>query len=183
MTPKKFYKIDSALLDKIIAVAYKDASLWNRFYIWLLSFYNKDIKDALKEYRATAKEVHQIQLDEAPDYLVQNILKEDTNTKHSVLMDFLTIIFNKPILSAVASTAVVAAIVVSLLFSPQQSITYSRHEIEKADEQARYALSIIGSILNKTNNTLQKDVLQKNISEPINNGIKDFNNLFKGGTK
>ena len=50
--------IDEKLLDKIIAVAYSDAALYDRLVVWLNSKSDPEIKKLLDEYKLTAASVH-----------------------------------------------------------------------------------------------------------------------------
>ena len=54
MQEKKSNKIDEKLLDKIIAVAYSDAGLYDRIIVWVKSKNNPEIKGLLDEYKLTA---------------------------------------------------------------------------------------------------------------------------------
>lgn len=67
MQDKKLNNIDEEILDKIIAVAYKDASLKDRIRIYLLAKKDPEVKKLLSEYRETAGNIKKVPLDECPD--------------------------------------------------------------------------------------------------------------------
>jgi len=54
MREKSSYKIDEKLLDKIIAVAYSDAGLYDRMVVWINVRRDPEIKGLLDEYKLKA---------------------------------------------------------------------------------------------------------------------------------
>ena len=76
----------------------------------------------------------------------------------------------------------------SILFSllSDREIKYNGftvEEVEKANRESRLAMSIVADIFSKTGKTLKTDILYKEISKPINEGMNTVNKLFNKETK
>lgn len=175
--------IPEELLESIIRVAYKDAGLQERIKIKKLAETDESVRKVLEEYRATAESVHSIQPDECPAELLEG-LREHKNfakpQKPSLFLDFYTALFVKPYVTAATVTVLLIAIVISI--SINRSVYYDGYEtaeVEKANRQAKYALSIVGKVFKSTTNSLANEILTDRVSKPINEGIKTVNNLFK----
>ena len=66
-------KIDEKLLDKIIAVAYGDAGLYDRLIVWMHARRDPEIKTLLDEYRLTAYSVHSLDEKKLPEANLKSV--------------------------------------------------------------------------------------------------------------
>lgn len=183
MKHKNNYIIDAEMLNKIISVAYGDASLKERYIVYKASKKRAEIKALLEEYRSTARSVHALPLEECPDEITdlmgcKFIPREKTGK--SFWFDVYSAFFSRPLLSAVAATMIVIAMLTSILFFEKnhQAAAYSMEEIEQANNQVKYALALVKDAFNKSNNILSEDILKNKIAVPIGEGIKYVNTLL-----
>lgn len=181
MNDKKLIEPNEKLLNKIIAVAYNDAGIFDRYIVYRAAKRDKNIQNILKEFRVTAKEVHQITEEECPKEIIELIEQKSISLQtksNSFTTDFITIVLNRPLISAAASVIVLGAVLIGLFSTRPIQPSYSKNEVETADRQARQAFAIVGKIFNQTEMTLKKEVLNDRVSKPINEGLEIVNNLF-----
>ena len=86
MQDKKLNNIDENILDKIIAVAYKDASLKERISIYFLANKNPEVKKLLTEYNETAGNVRKVPLEECPDSVITSLEIKTGKEKKSFII-------------------------------------------------------------------------------------------------
>lgn len=186
MKQKKSFKITEELLNKIISVAYNDASYFNKIRIYRAAAKDPKVLEILTSYKETANKVKQIKEEACPDGLIKSISPEVIPTKKSrrtFLSDLFAIIYRRPIISAAATLILIIAIITALIINKPveyHNHNYSQAEIIKADKEAHYALEIVGKVFNRTNSTLRKEILGEKVSKPIRESIGLVNNLFKG---
>jgi len=179
--------IDKELIDKIISVAYGNANLKDKILIKKSASKDEEIKNLLNEFKSTAnsfanslKEFKNIK---CPDYLIQNaqrkIKLEEENSKLSLNDIFNSLFANKAKIFLTAAS-VIAFLVFTILFNPENANKYSSSEIKKAEIEATKTLAFVGSILNNSNKKFVNEILPKKVSKPVNDGIKIVNNLFDG---
>jgi len=186
MKQKKSSKITEELLNKIISVAYNDASYLNKIRSYRAAAKDPRVLEILNSYKETANKIKQIKEEACPDGLLKSINHEVILTKKSrrtFLSDLFAIIYRRPIISAAATLILIIAIITALIINKPveyHNHYYSQMEIIKADKEAHYALEIVGKVFNRTNSTLQKEILNEKISKPIRESIGLVNNLFKG---
>ena len=187
MKQKKSFKITEELLNKIISVAYNDASYFNKIRIYRAAAKNPKVLKILSSYKETANKVKQIKEDVYAEDLIKPINSEVILTRKSqktFLSDLFAIIYRRPIISVAVTLILILTIITALIinkpvhYNYQQN--YSQTEIIKAGKEARYALEIVGRVFNRTNSTLRKEILDKKVSKPIRESIGLINNLFKG---
>jgi len=189
MNRKKYFELNEELHTKIISVAYGESSLAEKIQVLRAASKNKTIRDLLNSYTQTANAAKQIREEECPEEIlnnnaeIQKIISSNRNSRF--MQDLYSILFARPLVSAVASFVIVAAIVVSLIVNKpiQYSYKYSNAEIVNADQKARLALLIIGKIFKDTQTNLQNEILRDMVAKPINNGIGIVNNILEGELK
>lgn len=182
MNRKKSFEISEELLNKIVSVAYGDASLIDKIKIRKLAKIQPVVSSLLEEYKKTAKSVHSIKMDECPSEIV-NSSKEigniSTESKSSIFLDFYTAVFSKPIVSAATVIILTIAIITSVFIDRSGTYGgYTLEEIERANRQTRQALAIVSGIFSKTQNSLTNDIIISKVSKPINEGMNTVNKLF-----
>jgi hypothetical protein len=183
MLEKSSNKIDEKLLDKIIAVAYNDAGLYDRMVVWIKARRYPEIKKLLDEYKLTASAVHSLDEKNLSDSMV-NSIKQRTNGKSN--SDFIgSIIYSfasKPLLSASTAGIIILAIVSVLLFyNPPLQQKYTKAEIELAQRQLGESLAIVNKVFQNTEIKIDIDVLSKHVSKPLNKGLIYLNDYLIGG--
>lgn len=179
------YNIPEETMDKIIRVAYGDASAKDKREINQLAMRDESVQKLLNEYLETANSVHEIKIDECPPELVERANKGTIKhevPKRSFVFELYSLVFSKPLVSAVAIGILVAAIVTSIFINRNNMYEgYSLAEIERANSEARMALALVGKIFNETGNSITQEILTDKVGKPINEGIKSVNKLFKEG--
>ncbi|TSA27078.1 MAG: hypothetical protein D4R68_06200 [Ignavibacteriales bacterium] len=188
MSRKKSFELNEDMINKIISVAYEDASLKNKFIVMRAAAQNPEIRAALYSYKQTAKEVDVLREEEYPDDLIRNVIRKSlpaSKNRTSFLFDLYSTVFSRPIISAVTTIILITAIVTALIVNKpaQLNYHYSQTEINDADQQARKAFAIVGKFFKQTQTTLENEIMGERVAKPINNGIGIVNNLFEGETK
>ena len=86
MQNKKLNKMDENILDKIISVAYKDASLKDRINVYFLAKKNPEVKKLLTEYRETAGNARKVPMEECPDSVITSLEIKTGKEKKSFII-------------------------------------------------------------------------------------------------
>lgn len=188
MSRKKSFDLDEEMVNKIISVAYDDATLIDKFIVMRVAAQNPEIRKMLSAYKQTAKEVDMLREEEYPDDLLRNVLRKnlpESKNAISFLFDLYSTVFSRPVVSAVTTIILITAIVTTLIINKPAQISYhySQTEINDADLQARKAFAIVGKFFKQTQLTLQNEVLGERVAKPINEGLGIVNNIFEGETK
>jgi hypothetical protein len=183
MKRKMSYEITDTFLDKIISVAYNDASLFDKIKIFRAVAIDSKVRELYSTYKKTAWEVKQLQKDVCPEEFLKSIeLKtiQSTKKRDGFLLDLFSIIYNRPVISALTTLILIISIITALIINKPIKYNYSQAEIMKADKEARYALELVGKVFKQTNSTFQQEVLGEKVSRPFRESIGFVNNLFKG---
>ncbi|MBK8944466.1 MAG: hypothetical protein IPM32_04255 [Ignavibacteriae bacterium] len=179
--------MNEELLNKIIDVAYRNASVWKKFEIYFLAFKNSEVKNTLAEYKVTAKKVKNLEIEDCPENIINNvakIIKSENINSHSLISDIYNILFNRPLLSGTMATVFILAIISTFVFQrPEIKEHYTKQEIEIAEKQTRETFELIASVLNKTKNTVEQEVLAKRVSKPIKQSLNLVNDYLEGENK
>ena len=188
MNRKEAFELNEEMINKIISVAYKDATLMDKFIVMTAAAQNPEIREMLSSYRQTAKEVEELHEEEFPDDLLKNVIRKNLpvlKNKSSFLFDLYSTVFSRPVISAVTTIVLITAIVTTLVVNKpaQISYRYSQAEINSADQQARKALAIVGKFFKQTQTTLENEIMNERVAKPINNGIGIVNNILEGEIK
>jgi hypothetical protein len=176
--------VEKNLLNKIISVAYGDASIFDRIKIYGLSKNNAEIKSILDDHKKIADAAHQLNLEKCPQKIIDSVQvkngQKHVNTS-SLLTDLYTFIFGKPILSTAVFSIIILALVSTLIFRrPEIHQQYSKQEIEVADQQVKQSLALIAGVFNKTKTTVEYDVLTDRVSRPIKESFNIVNEFLQG---
>jgi hypothetical protein len=166
--------IDEKILDRIIAVAYKDAPLIDRIRIFLLAKKNPEIKKLLKEYRRTANNIKKVPLEECPDSIIKSLdIKTRKENRYLIL---------KPAYVFVITVLVISTLMVVLLNqNKEKEHTYTKAEIELAEQQVKTSLAIVNRVFKKTEDLIQEDILPKRVGKPIYKSLSIINEVLIGG--
>ena len=175
--------IDEKLLDKIIAVAYKDAGLYDRMVVWINERKYPEIEKTLAEYKHTAKSVHQLAESELPESTISSVRQRiKGKTPNDFFGSLIYSFASKPLLTASIAGIIILTIVSTLLFynpSPEQK--YTKAEIELAQQQLGESLAIVNKVFLNTEIKIDKEVLSKHVSKPLNKGLIYLNDYLIGG--
>ncbi|MFA8343404.1 MAG: hypothetical protein ACEPO8_10600 [Rhodothermaceae bacterium] len=182
MNRKKSFKIDEKLLEKIVSVAYGNAGFIDKLGVRRLAKKYPEVKEALENYEKTAKELKKMDFSACPDELIENVEKLiniDKKKERSLFSDLGSIFITKPLYSAAAVTIFVIAILFSTTLERNfEHSEFSKQEVEVAGEQVEKALALIGKVFNTARTTIEKDILTKQVSNPLNESVKSVNDLF-----
>ena len=182
MNAMKSFNIDNDLLNKIISVAYGDASLKDKLHIRRLAGNREEVKKLLEEYRAVAAEVHSLKEEDCPQTLIHNLPVKALRRK-SLSMDLYSLIFSKPIFTAAVSAVLLAAVVFGIMNNKPIAYrhNYSQADVLLAERQAKQAFAIVGKIFNETSTTLKNEVIESKVAKPIGESLGIVNNLINKG--
>jgi hypothetical protein len=188
MNRKKVFEPNEEMINKIISVAYKDATLMDKFIVMRTAAQNPEIREMLSSYRQTAKDVEGLREEEFPDDLLKNVIRKNLpalKNKNSFWFDFYSTVFSRPVISVFTTIVLITAIVTTLIVNKPAKISYhySQSEINAADLQARKALAIVGKFFKQTRSTLENEIMNERVAKPINNGIGIVNNILEGEIK
>ncbi len=181
-------KIDAKLLDKIIAVAYSDAGLYDRLVVWMKARREPEIKKMLDEYKLTASSVHSLDENKLPEANLKSVyhkIGKSENPKTVFPFIYSSIhpfFFSKPLVSSAAIGVIIITIVSVLLFyNPKPEHKYTKAEIELAQQQLGESLAIVNKVFQNTEKTLDADVISKHVSKHLNKGLIYLNDYLIGG--
>jgi hypothetical protein len=166
--------IDEEMLNRIIAVAYKDAPSLDRIGIYFLAKKNPEVKKLLNEYRRTANGVKKVPREKCPDSVVKSLEAKTLEKKKSFILK-LAYVFTITVI--VISTLVV----VLLNQSKEKEHIYTKAEIELAEEQVKTSLAIVNRVFKKTEDLIQEDILPKRVAKPIHKSLSIINEVLIGG--
>ena len=181
MLLKKSYEINEALANEIISVAYGDSSLHIKFKIYRLSKNNPDVKKLLENYRAVAKEVHNLKEEDFPEELLKRVKQKTIGQdikSNSFAADLYTLLFIRPLVSATVLAVLIGTIVFGIIMNRAIEYRYTPEQVELADKQGKEALGIVGKIFNQTSVTLKEDVLNSRVAKPIRESMGIVNEFF-----
>ncbi|MCH7962339.1 MAG: hypothetical protein IH852_00185 [Bacteroidetes bacterium] len=188
MQEKSSNKIDEKLLDKIIAVAYSDAGLYDRMVVWINAMRDPEIKELLDEYKLTASSVHSLEEKKYPEANLKSVYhKIGQRGKSNPAVPFIhsfihSFNFSKPLVSSAAVGLIIVAIVSVLLFyNPPPEQKYSKAEIEFAQKQLGESLAIVNKVFHQTRKKIDAEVITKYVSKPLNKGLNLINDYLIGG--
>lgn len=165
--------MDEKLINRIISAAYDDCGIIEKLRIKKILRQNPEAEKIYKNYRDVAKGVHALPRTECPGYILDRVesnIKQRGITSRSYL---------KP--AAAFTTLVIAAIVAMFSMINNVEPAYTNAELRVAEVQAKESLSLVSRILNKTTNTIGKEILPDKVSKPVQEGLNIINNLLIGG--
>lgn len=176
--------MDEKLLNRIIAVAYGDASWYEKFKVNRLAKKREDVQLFLEEYTQIANKIKTLRSETIPEEIIfkvkQNINLQKEPPK-SILFDLYSMIFGKPVFSGIIVSIIILAIASALIIKrPEIHNIYTQQEIQLADQQVKQSLALIAGVFNKTKSTVENDVLTNRISKPLKNSITKVNEFFIG---
>jgi len=184
---KESDKLNQKLTDKIINVAYGNAGIVDRIYIFFKAKADGKANSLLNEYRNTAISVHNLKQEEVPDYI---IAKAKSITGGTGQNEFIPSHISYGVFSFL-STKVIPATVLGILFifivsflilrEPSPSHKYSKAEIELAEKQLKQSLAIVGKAFQKAEKSFSEEVLNNQINKNLNRGYFLVNNILIGG--
>jgi len=176
-------KIDEKLFDKIIAVAYNDAGLYDRLIVWINARRYPEIEKLLAEYRLTAQSVHQLVEAEFPESTLSSVRQRTTgNSRYDFIGSIIYSFSAKPLLSASTAGIIILTIVSVLLFyNPTPEHKYTKAEIELAQQQLGESLAIVNKVFQNTEMKIDVEVISKHVSKPLNKGLIYLNDYLIGG--
>ena len=176
--------MDENLINRIISVAYNDASFFEKQRIYKLAENDPNVKKLLEQHRRIADQSHRIKIDDCPDYIVENIKQKNTTksaTGNSLFFDIYSFVFRRPAVSASILSLFVLALISSLIIKrPEIHQQYSKQEIELADQQVKHSLALIAGVFKKTSNTVENDILTERVSRPIKESFNLVNDYLQG---
>lgn len=186
MNRKKSFDLTEELHNKIISAAYGDAGFFDKIRVLRAIAKNPEAKKLYASYMLTAAEVKQIREENFTSDFVTRLAGENVPAiKHnrSMMFDFLSVLFARPVISFATALILIASIVYTLTFNKPVPINYNKvneAEVLRAEEQAKYALAIVDNIFQKANQTLQNEILNEKVTKPIKESVGIVNNILKG---
>lgn len=176
--------INPKLIEKIINVAYGDASFFERMTIYWKASRNDEVRRILEEYKATANSVQSIRKEELPEYVIESVRRriEFENEAEGLILKIYFALFRKPIFSAAVVGIFVLALVSVLIFKqPASTSKYSKTEIELAQQQLGESIAIVNKVFNKVGKKLDKEIINDRVNKQLNKGLNLVNEYLIGG--
>ncbi|MCX6150441.1 MAG: hypothetical protein NTX22_07975 [Ignavibacteriales bacterium] len=175
----------------IINTAYGDASIIQRLKVFHHLKKCSNCKSLYLEHKIAAEALHVLPEMECPDSIIQKIESRIGERKFeatSFLVDFYSIFTRVSYKTAIVSVVTIAVLVVFAISlrnnnKSNDATKYSTLEVEHANEQAKQALALVGKVLNSTQSRLEKEILTKQVANPLNKSLNAINDLFKSGEK
>jgi hypothetical protein len=165
--------MDEKLINRIISAAYDDCGLIEKRRIKRILRQNPEAEKIYKNFRDVAKGVHALPGMECPGYILDRV---ESNIKHRGITSRS---YLKP--AAAFTTMVIAAVVAMFSMINNVEPSYSNAELRAAEVQAKESLSLVSRVLNKTTDTIGKEILPDKVSKPVKEGLNIINNLLIGG--
>ncbi len=160
--------INQKLIDKIVNVAYGDASITERMIVNWKASRTDEVRKILEEYKATAISVHNMERENLPEYVIESVRKriEFENESENLISKIYFALFKKPIFSAAVVGIFVLALISMFLFrQPAETPKYSNAEIELAQQQLGESIAIINEVFNKAEQKLDKEIINDRVSK------------------
>ena len=171
--------MDEKLLNRIIKVAYGEASLGEKLKIQKLAKSNKEVELLLQKHTDIARKTKMLETESFPDELlekVKNVTNVADKNEKSLFYDIYSFIFMRPAVSAAILSIFILALISTFVFQrPEIHQQYSKQEIELADKQVKQSLALIASVFKKTTSTVEKDILTERVSKPIKESFNLLN--------
>ncbi len=184
MSENNLNNLEPELVDKIISVAYGDASITERIIVNWKASRNDEVRKVLEEYKATANSVHSIRKEKLPEYVIESVRRriEFENETESLISKIYFALFRKPIFSAAVVGIFVLALVSVLIFKqPASTSKYSKTEIELAQQQLGESIAIVNKVFNKVEKKLDKEIINDRVNKQLNKGLNLVNEYLIGG--
>jgi len=179
--------VKDELLNRIISVAYGDAKIKEKMSIYLLSLKNEEVKKVLQEHKRIAAAAHNLDLEECPDNLIEKVsksIKTNSLRSQSMFVDIYSIFIRRPILTGSLAAVIILAVISTFIFErPEIKQQYTQQQIEQADSEVKYSLALVANVLNKTKNTVEKDVFEDRVNKPIKQSLFMINDYLQGDKK
>ena len=165
MKPTK--EITEQYLNKIIGVAYGDASFLDKIKIYFDALRNTAIKKILYEYKETSKQVHMISYEE-----YRGEIPVELPNIAGWILNYLYVFFKRPIISTALALLIIGGVAGYLIINPgHSSPQYTQQELMIADQQAKESFALVASIFDRTKNELKDKIFNEKVNKPINKGL------------
>ena len=177
---KKSNRIEEKYLDKIIQVAYGEGNLFEKLSVYFRAKKDPSVKNLLDEYRLTASVLDSMKNEKCPENLVSRTAVQVSGGRRFSwkLFDGL---LKKPVITAAAAVLIAVIFSLYMIETQKSKPQYSKVRIMQAELEVKKSLVIIDRVFKNTRSTLENDVLKKQVSPPIREGINVVHNLFNGG--
>jgi hypothetical protein len=143
-----------------------------------------EVRELLDEYRATAKTVHKLELEEVPENVIENLQRRTDSfiEQENFLEKIYFALFSKPILSSAVIGITVLLLTSLFIFKqPTPSHKYTKGEIELAQKQLGESLAIVNKVFQKTSKKIDGELIPNHVSKPLNKGLNLINDYLVGG--
>jgi len=177
--------MNDKIVDKIINCAYRDAGLFTKIQIFILTMKDREVKELYCKYRATASEVRKIKEDELPERCVEKInenagLKPSKDT--SFFTDIVILFTSKPMIASFAAFVLLGILITAIYIKrPEQQIEYSQEEILKAGNDAKLVFETINKAFEKTKNEIEEEIFKDKIAMPLNKSLNKISKIISKG--
>lgn len=174
MQHRKYNEIDDDTLNKVISAAYDDAGLKDRIMIYFLTKRNPQVKQLFNEYRNTSKKVKRIPLDKCPSSVTESL-------NITVAKENKALVIKPAYVFPVIILLVSILITILITQTKEEKKTFTKAEIELAEQQVKKSLTIVNKVFKKTENLIHEEVLPKRVGKPIQKSLSIINEVLIGG--
>jgi hypothetical protein len=171
--------------DKIISVAYGDASLIDRISVGILIMQDKEALELYKEYKRTAAEVHDTASEEFPDSSLDKVYSETgvkKERRRGISFDVFSVFISRPLIAS-ASVVLLAGLLVVTMFikTREPEAVYSQKEIELAEAQTSQVFKVINDAFENAGRIVKENILKENVAKPMNESVEKISNIISKG--
>lgn len=161
MSHKPFKELDEGTLQKIVAVAYGDARLRDRWYIFRLAKRYPELRQQLEAYRQTAQSVHKINLVSCPHPIIEGIKSKTDylDWEHEEQKDKSWQPFSKLGVQLGIIALFLFILYANFLKQPLPEPAYIDAEILAAEVQVKQSLVMVSRHFREIDHTLKDDIL------------------------
>ena len=184
MPEKNSTKIDEKLYDRIIAVAYDDASLIDKFIVYMKAKKNPDIQKILNEFKATANAIQNIKDNDLPESVIDSVKQRiSRKEKKEFFGGFVySKIISRPLLSSgVVAIIIIAIAAVLIINQTQRQPQYTEVQMKTAETQLAESLAIVNKVFKKAERKFDRDVIPNIVNKNTDKGFNLINDLLIGG--
>ena len=180
MDPDRLTDLPEEMVARIIAVAYGDAGLRDRWLVSRETRRNPVARDLLEAHRRIANDLRHTPAPRAPERVVDaawdEIVRQDPRAVRAPVLPLRALYASGAALAA--ALCILAVLQVSRLASMQPEM-YSQAEIEEARHQLETAFALVNRSVAKAGLTLNDEVLLPNVVRPIRGGTAIVEQLFR----
>ena len=177
-------EISEELLNRIIAIAYGDAGLFEKIKISFLAIKHSEVKKILNEYKQIANAVDRIEIEKCPNEIIESVKNNTGVIKDNIIVlfiNFVNQVLHKPVYTAAIILILLSSVVSLLILNQKNETQITNKHVALAEKQVKQSIVFVNRIFEKTAGRVENDIIKQQVAKPVGQGISTINYLFKGG--